>query len=379
MKKDTLYILTLLAIALVVFFFGYLSMSYLLKVSTNEFLEIQIEGSKREAREFAKIVAFQIERGAERQEVIDIVQKSIEGTDIESGFICMFDWSGVEICHPNPKMIGQKISPDKSYVHPINDEMNSDDFYTLLTKKREEIGGIRDFSGSNRDSEIIYLYPVSNTDWIIAAHANMSKIEDHVKELKINFLLVYLLSSLIIILLSLVTVRYIGSYYEKQLELKNDLLSEEVINLSKLNLDLTKQKVKIDEKNQQDRTDQKEEAEDIQEVKLKNRILTYSKDKLNSVKTEEISFIRTEYTITTIYTLAGKKFTTNASLDELYLSLDPLIFFRANRQFILSIKGIKEILKYGNNQLKIITSPFSDIDIIINKNRVSEFKKWLNS
>jgi len=369
-KKDTLYILTLLAIALVVFFFGYLSMSYLLKVSTNEFLEIQIEGSKREAREFAKIVAFQIERGAERQEVIDIVQKSIEGTDIESGFICMFDWSGVEICHPNPKMIGQKISPDKSYVHPINDEMNSDDFYTLLTKKREEIGGIRDFSGSNRDSEIIYLYPVSNTDWIIAAHANMSKIEDHVKELKINFLLVYLLSSLIIILLSLVTVRYIGSYYEKQLELKNDLLSEEVINLSKLNLDLTKQKVKIDEKNQQDRTDQKEEAEDIQEVKLKNRILTYSKDKLNSVKTEEISFIRTEYTITTIYTLAGKKFTTNASLDELYLSLDPLIFFRANRQFILSIKGIKEILKYGNNQLKIITSPFSDIDIIINKNRI---------
>lgn len=379
MKKDTLYILTLLAIALVVFFFGYLSMSYLLKVSTNEFLEIQIEGSKREAREFAKIVAFQIERGAERQEVIDIVQKSIEGTDIESGFICMFDWSGVEICHPNPKMIGQKISPNKSYVHPINDEMNSDDFYTLLTKKREEIGGIRDFSGSNRDSEIIYLYPVSNTDWIIAAHANMSKIEDHVKELKINFLLVYLLSSLIIILLSLVTVRYIGSYYEKQLELKNDLLSEEVINLSKLNLDLTKQKVKIDEKNQKDTTDQKDEAEDIQEVKLKNRILTYSKDKLNSVKTEEISFIRTEYTITTIYTLTGKKFTTNASLDELYLSLDPLIFFRANRQFILSIKGIKEILKYGNNQLKIITSPFSDIDIIINKNRVSEFKKWLNS
>ena len=72
----------------------------MVKVSTNQLLEIQIESSKREAREFAELVSSQLAGGTDRQSVIDNVQKSIEGTDIETGFVCMLDWSGVEICHP---------------------------------------------------------------------------------------------------------------------------------------------------------------------------------------------------------------------------------------------------------------------------------------
>jgi len=56
-----------------------------------------------------------------------------------------------------------------------------------------------------------------------------------------------------------------------------------------------------------------------------------------------------------------------------------MFFFRANRQHIISVKGIDEILRYGNNQLKIKLIPASlDNAIVISKNRVSEFKKWLN-
>jgi DNA-binding LytR/AlgR family response regulator len=54
------------------------------------------------------------------------------------------------------------------------------------------------------------------------------------------------------------------------------------------------------------------------------------------------------------------------------------MFFRANRQYILSVKGIDEILKYGNNQLKINTDPSIESGIIISKNKASEFKRWLN-
>ncbi len=381
MKKDTLYILTLMAISIVVFIIGYFSMNYMIKVSTNELLQIQIESSKREAREFSKLVYHEIESGTDRQTIINNIQKSIEGTNTESGFICMFDWSGVEICHPNPERIGQKTSPDQSFVSSINDEISSEDFYNLLTQKRKEIGGIRNFPHTERSSEIIYLFPVKNTDWIIAAHANIDKIEKHINDLKINFLLVYLLSSVIIILLSLITVRFISSYYERQLEFKNEQLSEEVINLSKLNSELTVQRNKVFETMNDDSEDQNDfEVEgEIEEVKIKNRLLTYSKDKLISVKVNEIAYIQTELSVTSIVSLNGKKFFTNSSLDELYNSLDKKIFIRANRQFILSIKGIEEILKYGNSQLKIITTPNSETDIIISKNKVSEFKRWLNS
>ena len=370
MKKDKLYLFTLLAISVIVFVIGYFSMNYSIKVSTNRFLEIQIESSKREAREFSTLVSLQIENGVDRETVITNIQKSIEGTNIESGFICMFDWSGVEICHPNPQKIGKQTSPDESYVRPIDDGINSEDFYDLLKNKKEQ-GGVREFN-SDRNSEIIYLYPVDNTDWIIAAHANIDKLEKQIHQLKVSFLFVYLLTSLVIILLSLLTVRFIGNYYEKELEMRNEKLTDEVLSLSKLNSDLSNFKNKI-------ASEEKTMISDKEEKSIyKSRLLTYKKDKLISLKVEGIAFINTENTATTITCLNGKKYNSNSSLDELFTSLDPMLFFRANRQNILSVKGILEIVKYGNNQLKIVTSPTTEVSIIISKNKASEFKKWLN-
>ncbi|MCK5440524.1 MAG: LytTR family transcriptional regulator [Maribacter sp.] len=376
MKKDNLYLFTLLAIATIIFIIGYFSMSYMVKVSTDHLLQVQIESSKREAREFAELVSSQLVNGIERDVVINNVQRSIEGTDIETGFVCMFDWSGVEICHPDPQKIGKQTNPNESYVRPIDNEINSEDFYDLLTNKKPK-GGIRDFPNENRNSEIIYLYPVKNSDWIIAAHANIDKIEKQVGKLKFNFLLVYLLSSATMVLLSLLIVRFLGSYYEKTLELKNEKLAEEVVSLSKLNSNLNNYRNKVNKKIEEENDD--EDVDPSNPVTIKNRLLTYSKNQLISIKVEEIASIKTENTVTSIICLDGKKYSSSSSLDELYNSLDHMLFFRANRQNIISVKGINEIFKYGNNQLKIKLNPSNtDSAIIISKNRVSEFKKWLN-
>ncbi|MBE5320778.1 LytTR family transcriptional regulator DNA-binding domain-containing protein [Pedobacter sp. MR2016-19] len=53
-------------------------------------------------------------------------------------------------------------------------------------------------------------------------------------------------------------------------------------------------------------------------------------------------------------------------------------YYRANRQFIISLNAIKTIYIYGKNQLKIVVSPEPDEVILISKNKVSEFKKWLD-
>jgi DNA-binding LytR/AlgR family response regulator len=70
--------------------------------------------------------------------------------------------------------------------------------------------------------------------------------------------------------------------------------------------------------------------------------------------------------------------TTNSSLDELYASLDEFNFYRANRQVIIAVQAIQKIIKYGNNQLKIVAQPETNIDVIISKNKAAEFKQWLN-
>ena len=112
--------------------------------------------------------------------------------------------------------------------------------------------------------------------------------------------------------------------------------------------------------------------------RIKNRLLGHSKDKLISVRVDEIAFINTENSLTTITCLDGQKHSSTSSLDELINNLDPSYFFRANRQFIISVKGIYEIFRYGNNQLKIKLNPASSKTIVISKNKVAEFKKWLN-
>src|SRR5690606_32238907 len=203
-------------------------------------------------------------------------------------------------------------------------------------------------------------------------HANIESVKSQMKSLRIDFMLDYAASGILIVLLSIIMVRLIGRKYEKDLESQNEGLSKEVLKLSNLNHNLVLYKEKIDSKNNPERSPGKTENQS------KKRILTYVKDILIAIDTAEIAFIYTENTITYICCLDGKVYNSNNSLEDLYKDLDKTYFFRANRQFILSINAITKIYKYGNNQLKIEITPRPPIDIIVSKNRASEFKSWLS-
>jgi hypothetical protein len=370
MNKDRLYQFTFLSLLTIVYAIGYFSMEYLVDISTQQFLNIQIENSKREAKEIASLISNQVENNINKETVINNVQKSIEKTDMQIGFICMFDRSGKEICHPNIEKVGKMTLPNESYISGVEDEINSKDFFSHL-KNKNEVGGVRKFNDPNRDSEVIYLFPVKDTDWIIASHANLKRINERVESLKMNFILVYITTGSLIVLLSFFMIRLIGSNYENKLEEKNENLSNELINISKLNQDLLNYKSKQSIK-------EKEEEESVENSENKKRILTYLRNEIITLEIEDIAYIFMEDTITYVKDINGKISNSNSSLDEFFDKLDPAVFFRANRQFIISIKSISKIIKYGNNQLKIEVLPVSRKDIIISKNRVSEFKSWLN-
>ena len=174
---------------------------------------------------------------------------------------------------------------------------------------------------------------------------------------------------LVVILSYVIIVRLLGSSYEKKLELKNEMLEDEVVNLSKLNRAVGAYQQKVTES----KPDGKSE-----ESGTKKRILTYIRNELIPIPIEEIAYIYTENSITYVRCIDGKRSTTNISLDELFSQLDNAYFFRANRQSIIAISSIDKIVKYGNNQLKILVIPDSDISIIISKNRAAQFRQWLN-
>jgi DNA-binding LytR/AlgR family response regulator len=365
MRKDNLYFFTFFSIAIVYLIIASFGVKYFVKASANQLISVQLESSKREANEIAKLIYYQIKNKTEKSIIIDNIQNTIKNTNDNSWFICVFDWSGKEICHPDITKVGQKVSSNETLLSSLKEEKNADRLYELLFENFENTQ-----KENNRNkSEIIHIAPVENSDLIVAAHANIDRVSSQIKKLKTNFYIIFSIMGVLIILISFLAVRVIGSHYEKKLELKNTNLETELINLSKLNTDLIDYKERLVEK--------KETVDDTIETG-KKRILTYMRNELVPIPIDEISYINTENTITYVVVTDGKKSTTNLSLDDIYSDLDATLFFRANRQFIISITAIEKIIKYGNSQLKIVLQSNTNVEIIISKNKAAEFKQWLN-
>lgn len=67
------------------------------------------------------------------------------------------------------------------------------------------------------------------------------------------------------------------------------------------------------------------------------------------------------------------------TLDELSECLNPALFFRVNRQYLLSREAIKDIDLWFNSRLSInLRTPFSNEKILVSKARVAEFKEWFS-
>ncbi|WP_420604062.1 LytR/AlgR family response regulator transcription factor [Flagellimonas sp.] len=369
MRKDRLYFLTFVSIAIIYTIIASIALHYINKSETITLLETYLEFSKNETKTFASLVGHQMDTGIGKEAVIQNVQESLEETDLDIGYLSILDWSGKIVCHPDIMKVGEQAGASKSFVSSITEDLTIESFYTQLkTRLKEFDSASNDSDGIDNQSEVIHLYSVAGTDWIVAAHIGLGKISLKLKEMRSRFLTIFFIMGLLVVLSYAAAVRLIGSVYEKRLELKNKLLEDEVFNLSKLNSAVGDYQQRVHDTG----------MVGLEDTPSKRRVLTYLRNELLSIPIEEIAHIYTENTITYVVSFDGKRSTTNSSLEELFSQLDSAHFFRANRQFIIAISSIDKIVKYGNNQLKILVTPNPDSNIIISKNRAAEFKQWLN-
>jgi len=75
----------------------------------------------------------------------------------------------------------------------------------------------------------------------------------------------------------------------------------------------------------------------------------------------------------------GKKFLMDYSLEELEMNqLDPQKFFRISRKHIVRAEAISEIRTYAGNRLTLKLNVPTDQELIVSRDKVSDFKTWLN-
>ncbi len=74
---------------------------------------------------------------------------------------------------------------------------------------------------------------------------------------------------------------------------------------------------------------------------------------------------------------SGKRYPVDYPLDRLETLLDPAVFFRINRQFIIHVQAIREMHPYSKSRVKVDLEPPTDQETVVSTERSSEFKKWL--
>ena len=83
--------------------------------------------------------------------------------------------------------------------------------------------------------------------------------------------------------------------------------------------------------------------------------------------------------MTFLVTNRGNQFNVDYSLEELESTLNPKDFFRINRKIIIHLKSIEKATTYFNSRLIITTQLIDSDSKIVSRERVSEFKKWLDN
>ncbi|WP_437918712.1 LytR/AlgR family response regulator transcription factor [Sphingobacterium sp. LRF_L2] len=116
-------------------------------------------------------------------------------------------------------------------------------------------------------------------------------------------------------------------------------------------------------------------------VKPKNyrsRFLVPFRDGFQTILTGEICCIYTDMKLTKARLQNGKDVVLNISLDDLEKQLDPSIFFRANRQFIIHVDAVSQLVHYFNRKLKVVLHK-ADFEIIVSREKSNLLKDWLDS
>jgi DNA-binding LytR/AlgR family response regulator len=102
-------------------------------------------------------------------------------------------------------------------------------------------------------------------------------------------------------------------------------------------------------------------------------------DKLIPVQTNDLFCFYVDTGTIRALTFEGRSFSLDFTLDELTEILDPEFFFRANRQYIISRKAIKDIDLWFNSRLSVNLNVTVPEKIVISRTRIAEFKKWFGA
>jgi len=109
----------------------------------------------------------------------------------------------------------------------------------------------------------------------------------------------------------------------------------------------------------------------------KSRFLIRFADQIKKIEVSDIAYFYTQDKINYLKIFSGSSYPLDLNLDSVEKAIDPLKYFRINRQFIVNIDSIEQMFAFSKSRVKLKLKPPTEIETIVSTDRSPHFKSWL--
>lgn len=108
------------------------------------------------------------------------------------------------------------------------------------------------------------------------------------------------------------------------------------------------------------------------------KFMVHSGERMIPVPAGDIAYFFAQQRYVVLFTRKNEQYVIDYTLDKLEQMLDPQLFFRINRQFIISAESITGMTPHTKSRVKLDLLPPAKEDVIVSVDRSPRFKQWVN-
>ncbi len=110
----------------------------------------------------------------------------------------------------------------------------------------------------------------------------------------------------------------------------------------------------------------------------KEKFIVNMRNQWMPVNTKDIALFYKE-ALPYLYTFTGEKYILSyESMEDIEALLDPVLWYRANRQSIININAIQSVRPQENSKLTVALKLPSKLEVDISRDKAPEFRKWID-